>query len=210
MTDKIIQDIETLRQVSEPVESAEEAQELIDRLKSTLMNTPNGIGLSAIQIGIPKRVSVIRWKKNWLTKQPMHNLPVELQYDWLYLINSEITELENEFIHLGEGCLSLPELYEDVKRYKDITITTQEIRDGKLEEATLYFYYNSPNEYNNIIKHPPIVAVAVQHEIDHMDGIIFTDKLAEKPKPIVGTKKVGRNDPCPCNSGKKYKKCCGK
>jgi peptide deformylase len=207
MSDKITKDISVLRQKSEPV-SVEEAQDLIERLKKTLSNTPNGIGLSAIQIGIPKRVSVIRWPKNWLTQAPIDHLPAELQYDWLYLINSEIKELDNEFVHLGEGCLSFPEHYEDVKRFRDTVIQTQELIDGKLEDRTLYFHYDKDKERNWIISHPPIVSIAVQHEIDHMDGIVFTDKIAEKPKPVMVGQKVGRNDPCPCGSGKKFKKCC--
>jgi len=50
-------------------------------------------------------------------------------------------------------------------------------------------------------------AICVQHEIDHLNGITIHDR-ENKSKPIISEKKIGRNDPCPCGSGKKYKKCC--
>ena len=50
-------------------------------------------------------------------------------------------------------------------------------------------------------------SVCVQHEIDHLNGMRILDRAMEltirRDKP-----KIGRNEPCPCGSGKKYKKCC--
>jgi peptide deformylase len=79
-----------------------------------------------------------------------------------------------------EGCLSIPNKHIMVRRYSKIAIES----DGQVRVATGF------------------ESRLIQHEIDHMDGILNIDK-EYKPTP-----KVGRNEPCPCGSGKKYKKCC--
>ena len=194
--DKIVKDAIALREVSTPVETVEEAQVLIQRLKAVLEANSNGIGLSAIQIGIPKRVCVIR--RSYM--------------DDIYIINPTEIHGENEVVFKGEGCLSYPNYYINTTRFKDFTVKHKVIRDGKFEDQTVYFYYstNSEEEGND-----GICAIAVQHEIDHMNGILFTDRESKNlGKTIVVGEKIGRNDPCPCgatNDGKpiKYKKCCG-
>ena len=185
----IINDVGILRQVSSPVSSYEEACDLINKLSDTLKNKKNGIGLSAIQIGIPKAASIIR------------------RYDGVIysIINPLIIETDEEIIFNGEGCLSFPGIYVSTKRYRHFVIKNFIPEDGKLREETQYYYYHG--EANNP---RDIESIAAQHEIDHQVGILFTDReVKQKSVPFVNLGKIGRNDPCPCNSGKKYKKCCG-
>jgi len=187
----IVQNINTLRQKSSPVESVKEAKELIERIEVVLNPINHGIGLAAIQIGEPKRVGVIKRKDN---------KPV-------YLINSEIVELEDEFVYAKEGCLSLPGDLRNTKRYRHVTIKNDCIDGDKLRTETLYFYYSEDAKEDG---NDGIVAIAVQHELEHFNGKLILDHGDIKLQPLKKATKVGRNDPCPCGSNKKYKKCCGK
>ena len=187
MTQKIIvTDPAFLRMKSEEV-NAEEAKLLIQILEEQLQFHPTGVGLSAIQIGIPKRVAIIRTKKKSID-----------------LINPVILSQTNEFVNYNEGCLSCPNQLINVKRYKQITLENSEIVENTIFGTRQYSLEqlddNSPNDDG-------IAAIAVQHEIDHMNGIIIIDKEV-KLEPVKVKTSVGRNDLCPCGSGKKYKKCC--
>lgn len=195
--EKITQNIEMLRTVSERVTSADEAREIIAKITETLSATDHSVGLAAIQISIPKRISVI---KNVNKSPDDDEVP-----DFIYLINAEVIETEEEFIYVNEGCLSFPNVYFNTKRYRHVIIKNQKINDdNELEDETLYFYY-LPNEKND----DGLLAIAVQHEIDHFHGKLIIDH-GIKSEPVKNKgKKIGRNDPCPCQSGKKYKKCCG-
>jgi len=185
---EIIQDCNILRQKSTYVESVEEAKDIINKLEKCLSITSNGVGLAAIQIGISKQVGVIYY--NDIS---------------LHLINPEIIEVEDEIVFLNEGCLSFPNVYFDTKRYKHLTIKTDVIDGNEFRKETQYFYYAYDNtEMGN----DGLLAIAVQHEIDHFNGKLITDHRIVQ-KPIIVQKKVGRNDLCPCGSNKKYKKCCG-
>lgn len=186
---EIIKDISFLRQVSTPVESVEEAEVILKKLDMTLSATDNGVGLGAIQIGVPKRVALIKWNGKVLK-----------------LINPEVIEAEGEIIFVNEGCLSFPNVFRNTKRYRDFTFKHQHIEDGKFVEETHSLYYSAdPTEAGN----NGLESIAVQHEIDHFDGKLLVDYEEVKPEPIRRQKKVGRNDPCPCGSCKKFKKCCG-
>jgi len=185
----IIKDVNLLRQISTNVESVEEATEIIEKLKTELEKNPNGMGLSAIQIGIPKRVSVIKFNDSY------H-----------YLINSKEIEKQDEFSFPSEGCLSLEGVRISTKRYFSYIIDNF-VLDANvgLRKETQYYYF-SP-DYKE--RHDSLLAIAVQHEYDHFEGILIQD-IEMKSKPILSNKKVKRNDPCPCGSGKKFKKCCEK
>lgn len=186
--DKIVKDIVALRQKSEDIISVEEAKNLIDRLLMALDKTDNGVGLAAIQIGVPKRLGVIKY----LDKS-------------IVLINPTLIEAESEFVFINEGCLSFPGEYHDTKRYHQYIIETDVIDGDKLRRETQSFYYsNDNNEQGN----DGLIAIAVQHEMDHFNGKLFTDYNIKNEPISRGVNKVGRNDPCPCGSGKKYKKCC--
>jgi len=199
---QITQDIETLRTVSERVDSADEAREIITKIQDTISKISHGVGLAAIQISIPKRVSVI---KN-VNKRPGDDEAP----DFYYLINAEIIEEEEETIHVNEGCLSFPNTYLNTKRYRHVVIKNQRINeDNELEDETLYFYDPKEKDVFGDRNSDNIVCYAVQHEIDHFLGKLIIDHEI-KSEPIKNkNKKIGRNDPCPCGSGKKYKKCCG-
>jgi len=182
---KIVQDISFLRQKSTSV-TIEEATILIEDLKKALCKTDNGVGLAAVQIGSSKRVGVIKKGDGYQ-----------------YLINAELEGAENEFVYCHEGCLSLPGVFIDTNRYKQITIRNHRILDGELIPQTECYYFSpDPSEMGN----DGLVAIAVQHELDHFEGKLITDRQAQLPQPFVNTEKIGRNDKCPSGSGKKYKK----
>jgi len=189
--EKIVKDIQALRQKSTDVTSVDEARELIKRLEYTLTKIPHGVGLASVQIGIPKRVGVIRYKDKMV-----------------HLINPSIIEQKEEFIFPQEGCLSFPNTFKHTKRYKHTTIKHLRIEDDEFKEETAYFYFSEdPKDINS----DGLLAIAVQHEMEHFDGKLTLDHNYEYNfEPLKrDTAKVGRNEPCPCGSGLKFKKCCG-
>lgn len=109
----------------------------------------------------------------------------------LHLINPEIVKKEEQIQFHREGCLSFPEIYINTNRYNHCVVKWL---NKKGEEKRASF--------------DGVESITLQHEIDHLEGILFFDrqlKPYKREKP-----KVGRNEKCPCGSGKKYKKCCGK
>jgi len=185
---KIVQDIAALRVKSEPVTTVGEANFLIKELENTLKPLGNGIGLAAIQIGQNKRLGVIK-KGN----------------EFIHLINPELLEAEDEMIFVREGCLSFPDIFRDTKRYRQITIKNQRIEGDHFEDEKLVFYYSKEDEPGN----DGLVCIAAQHELDHFDGKLIIDYDIKAIPAKRENEKIGRNNPCPCGSGKKYKKCCG-
>ena len=179
----IVTNIKELKKQSSPVESVEEAREIISKLEEEMKKHNTAVGLSAIQIGIPKRISIINTKAGKFT-----------------LINPVTAELIDKFIFLGEGCLSFPEQYCDTDRYFSVIIDNQVIDGNSFRTERQYYHTEDPQK--------DVTTIAVQHEIDHHDGLVFYDRKAIRV-PITSSNKTGRNDPCPCGSGKKYKKCCG-
>lgn len=141
----------TLRKISKEVlEFGSYIKESLDNMYDTMMNK-NGVGLAGVQIGKLERMLII-------------NLPREdkVQYkeDLLEVINPEILESSGEIL-FQEGCLSIPNFYEYVKRYSYVKVKYQD-REGK----------------EQIIEAKDYLAVALQHEIDHLNGILFIDKLS--------------------------------
>lgn len=133
----------------EPVEEVDdEIRKLVDDLIET-MYAANGVGLAAPQIGVTKRVTVI---------DVSH--PDEGERDPIVLINPEIVETSGS-IKWEEGCLSFPGLYGDVKRAAEVTVRATN-RDG--------------DEYE--IEGEELLAVALQHEIDHLDGVLFIHHMS--------------------------------
>lgn len=158
--------------VSRPVEENEKAnlESLFAQLELELTNFYRpGVGLAAVQIGIPLRCAIVRIKKqDEFTEEVNLNL-------W----NPKIVDYGKTVVFGMEGCLSLPGKDCVVKRFRDITV---ENGDGK--QYALY----------------GLSAICVQHELDHLEGVIITDRKQKEP---------GRNEPCICGSKKKWKKCCG-
>lgn len=109
--------------------------------------------------------------------------------EFLFICNPVIMNQSDEFMMQGEGCLSFPKRFKDTVRYREVTL---QYYDENMEERKAMF--------------EELEAVVIQHEVDHMNGILYKDHVQ---KPYVAEKKIGRNNPCNCGSGKKHKKCCG-
>jgi peptide deformylase len=186
---KIIQDENVLKQISTEA-TVDEAKTIIRELEATLSICNNGVGLSAIQIGIAKRVFIVKDRDGYK-----------------HFINPKLVSCEGEFIFENEGCLSFPGIALNTHRYYHYVIARDVLEGDSFRQETNYFYYpETTDEFES--REFNIASIAVQHEMDHLDGKVLIDYGLEK------IKKVGRNDPCPCGktiNGKpiKYKKCCG-
>ncbi|ENG7680280.1 peptide deformylase [Providencia stuartii] len=137
---------ERLRVKCDPVTDIAAAQPLIDDLLDTMYSTDNGIGLAATQIGATLSVMVIDISEN--RDQPM------------VFVNPELIESEGETSY-QEGCLSVPEIYADVARFKRVKVKALD-RDGKA-------FITDSDEF---------LAIVMQHEIDHLHGKVFLDHLS--------------------------------
>jgi len=172
--------------------SVEEGMKIATELFEILNERGDGIGLAANQVGIDANVAVVN------VREP------------LILINPVIKEQWDE-VDYYEGCLSWPKKGVHTKRFKNVIVKTEQ------SESEWYFSgvettMEGKGQWEQEGKKQDqedrlLEAICVQHEIDHLNGISCIDKEV-KLEPIVMDKKVGRNDPCPCGSGKKYKKCC--
>lgn len=173
----IVLDRMYLTQLSLPVSSAEEAKEIAKQLLEEVKNHPDAVGLAAIQIGIPKRVFIARRD---------FGLPFETWVNPILELDKEAGEIE--YI---EGCLSFPGQQVATHRSRQVKIFHQDI-DTFVEKEDKIF---------------GIEAVVLQHEYDHLEGILMFDR--GERLATLGLPKIGRNESCPCGSGKKFKRCCG-
>ncbi len=138
-----------LKQVSKPVEAVtDETRALMDDMLETMYAAP-GIGLAAVQIGVPINVIVMDLAKDDEEPAPK------------YFINPEILELDEEFIPYDEGCLSIPDVFDTVDRPKRCKLTYLDYNGEKVTEWAEGLY-----------------AVCIQHEMDHLKGIVFIDHLS--------------------------------
>ena len=155
--DVVIYPDKRLKIVSKPVEFFDEKlHTLLDDMYETMV-AKNGVGLAAIQIGVPQRVLIINVPiesddEDAHSEQPKDNT--------LEVINPAITRNEG-MVKFQEGCLSLPGVYEDIERYAEVTIEYQDRNGKKL-----------------VIEDDEFLAIALQHEIDHLDGKVFIEKLS--------------------------------
>jgi peptide deformylase len=139
-----------LRTVSKPVKTVDAGtRKLMDDMLETMYEAP-GIGLAAVQIGVPKRLVVIDLSKEGEEKQP------------LFLVNPEIVWSSEEESDYEEGCLSIPEFFEMVTRPKEITVRYLD-RQGEVREKLC----------------EGVLATCVQHEIDHLNGVLFIDYISK-------------------------------
>ena len=144
-----------LRLVSKPVEAVTPAiRTLVEDMFETMYDAP-GIGLAAIQIGEPVRVVTIDLSKPAPEGEPP--VPKEPQV----FINPEMTWSSEELNVYEEGCLSIPEYYEEVERPARIKVRFMDL-DGTSRE----------------IEADGLLATCLQHEIDHLDGVLFIDHLS--------------------------------
>ncbi len=145
-----------LKQVSKPVESFdEELHTLLDDMYDT-MRAKNGVGLAAIQVGVDKRVLIINI--------PLEDIPEgedeQPRENTLEMINPVIVEKDGS-TKFQEGCLSVPGIYEEVERAKHVKVE----------------YFDRHGE-KHVIEDDDFLAIAMQHEIDHLEGRVFIEKLS--------------------------------
>ena len=150
-----------LRQVSSPVEAiTPEIQTLIDDMFETMYAAP-GIGLAAIQVGVPKRILVID-----LQDPPEEGgEPVR---NPLVFINPEILRTSDTERPYNEGCLSVPDQYAEIDRPDSIRARWLD-RDGKVHEEEI----------------EGMLATCLQHEMDHLEGVLFIDYLSRLKRDMI-------------------------
>ena len=173
--------------------SVEEGRIIAQELFQILNKRGDGIGLAANQVGIDAQVAVVN------VTEP------------LVLINPKYIHKEFEIMY-GEGCLSYPGQAIKTKRYRDVIVQTAQSESGWYFSGAEIPADESRGSWEVERKKKDsdlrlLESVCVQHEIDHLNGITIHDREI-KLEPTKVDKKVGRNDSCPCGSGKKYKKCC--
>jgi len=152
-----------LRQISKPVDKVgDEERILMDDMLET-MYAANGIGLAAIQIGIPKRIIVMDICKEENKKEPR------------YFVNPVIRNKDILKSTYEEGCLSVPNQFAEIDRPKKCDIE--------------YLDYNGEKK---VLKAEGLLATCIQHEIDHLEGILFIDYLSKLKKSMI-IKKLSKN-----------------
>jgi peptide deformylase len=145
-----------LRQVSKPFERVDaDLQRLSDDMLETMYDAP-GIGLAAIQIGVPRRMLVIDLSKEGEEKQP------------LVFINPEIVNSSDDRSVYEEGCLSIPDYYAEVERPAKVTVKYLD-REGKEQS----------------VEADGLLATCLQHEIDHLNGVLFIDHISRLKREMV-------------------------
>ncbi len=157
-----------LKTVSEPVtEFDNELKRLVEDMFETMYDAP-GIGLAAIQVGVPKRVLVIDLQEPDEDAEPEacnhgghEHTHQPVKHDPRVFINPEILDPAEELCTYQEGCLSVPEIYADVDRPRACTVRYQDT-DGQVHEEAM----------------EGLLATCIQHEMDHLEGILFIDHLS--------------------------------
>jgi peptide deformylase len=162
-----------LSQVSQPVDVVtDELRALMDDMLETMYDAP-GIGLAAIQIGVAKRIIVIdlgrprsaddeqdagdeKKKEEKVERRPMH------------FVNPVITWSSDEMVVCEEGCLSVPDLFDEVERPAQVKVKFLD-------------YHGQPQE----IEADGMLAVCIQHEMDHLEGVLFIDHLSRLKRAMM-------------------------
>ncbi len=145
-----------LRQVSKPVEKVGNQERLLmDDMLETMYEAP-GIGLAAIQIGEPKRIIVMDISRNEDKKEP------------LYLVNPVIKNKNSKKSVYEEGCLSVPDQFAEIERPNACEVE--------------YLDYEGKKK---LLKADGLLATCIQHEMDHLEGILFIDYLSKLKKSMI-------------------------
>jgi peptide deformylase len=143
-------DEKTLREVSKPVKAVDsDARRLWDDMLETMYHAP-GIGLAAIQLGIAQRLLVVDLSKEGEDKKP------------LFMANPEITWASEAKSDYEEGCLSIPEYYEMVTRPAEVKVRYLDRQGDTME-----------------IHAAGLLSTCLQHEIDHLNGVLFIDHISK-------------------------------
>jgi peptide deformylase len=149
LRDIIILPDKRLRLVSKPIETIDDdVRTLVADMFDTMYHAP-GIGLAAIQVGVPARVVVMDLSKRQTEAQPK------------VFINPEITWSSDEPSVYEEGCLSIPDVHEDVERPARVTVKYRDLDGGTHEENA-----------------DSLFATCIQHEVDHLNGVLFIDHIS--------------------------------
>ena len=157
----IIEPDPILRKKCEPLEKMDAStKKLMDDMLETMYQAP-GIGLAAVQIGILKRLVVIDISKDEEKKNP------------IFLINPEIINLSEQTSVYEEGCLSLPGQFAEVERPAECILKYID-------------YYGKEKE----LKADGLLSTCIQHEVDHLNGILFIDYLSKLKKDMIIKKLV--------------------
>ena len=152
----LIEPNKVLREKSLPVENVDkDLQVLMDDMLETMYAAP-GIGLAAIQVGIPKRVIVLDIEQKEGKKNP------------LFFVNPEIIKKSEKLSTYEEGCLSVPGQFAEIDRSEACHIK--------------YLDYYGNKKENNM---EGMLATCIQHEIDHLEGILFIDYLSKLKKSMI-------------------------
>jgi peptide deformylase len=150
-----------LRVISKPVEAVDdELRRLMDDMLETMYAAP-GIGLAAIQVGVPKRVLVIDLQE----EEDADGKPVR---NPRYFVNPEIVWESDEIHRYNEGCLSVPEMYGEVDRPERVRVTWLDY-DGSARDEEL----------------DGLLATCLQHEMDHLEGVLFFDHLSKLKRDML-------------------------
>ncbi|MDP2117057.1 MAG: peptide deformylase [Brevundimonas sp.] len=161
-------DLAVLKQISTPVEGpvTDELRRLMDDMLETMYDAP-GIGLAAVQIGDTRRVIVMDLNDAVLEGDPLEAEAEESEETQLarrnprYLVNPEILWASDELFTYEEGCLSVPEYFDSVERPARVRLRYMNYAGETIEEEAEGLY-----------------AVCIQHEMDHLEGVLFIDHLS--------------------------------
>ncbi|MCF7821580.1 MAG: peptide deformylase [Mariprofundaceae bacterium] len=158
-----------LREVAGPVEFplTDEVRSIIQDMADTMYDAP-GVGLAATQVGVPLRIAVT--DTDWRSEEVRHENGGEpvAACNLKVWINPEFTWRDAGMATWEEGCLSVPEVYEDVDRPAAVRLRWQDM-DGETHEADFEGFQ----------------AVALQHEFDHLDGVLFIDRLSRLKQSMI-------------------------
>ena len=159
----LIEPNKLLRQISKPVvKVGDEEKILMDDMLDTMYAAP-GIGLAAIQIGVPKRIIVMDISRDENIKEPR------------YFVNPIIKNRNKEKTRYEEGCLSVPDQFAEIERPNTCEVEYLDY-DGK----------------EQLLKADGLLATCIQHEMDHLEGILFIDYLSKLKKSMI-IKKLSKN-----------------
>ena len=153
-----------LRQVSKKVDKVgEEERALMDDMLDTMYDAP-GIGLAAIQIGVPKRIIVMDISRDLDKKEPR------------YFVNPVIKNRNKKKARYEEGCLSVPDQFAEIERPNTCEVE--------------YLDYDGNKK---LLKADGLLATCIQHEMDHLEGILFIDYLSKLKKSMIIKKLSKKN-----------------
>ncbi len=154
-----------LKQVSAPVETVDDVlRALMDDMLETMYAAP-GIGLAAVQIGVPQRVIVMDLARAEEDKAPR------------YFVNPEILWSSEDTAPYEEGCLSVPDIYDEVERPARVKLRYLNYHGELIEEDA-----------------EGVFAVCIQHEMDHLEGVLFIDHLSrlKRERAVAKVKKAAK------------------